>query len=350
MSGLINAVPTDKPDECKDVFVFLENRSSGILKSSIEMIGIGKEIAHKVDEKLTCILIGDKLKPMAEEAASYGCDRVLGAESPDLAEFRTMPYAHYASEFIAEENPNIFLLAATHNGRDLASRIAVKAKTGVTADCTVIDIDPNDRILLANRPVYGESTLAEILCKKHRPQMATARPGVFKTPDKVDGSNCEIKIRKVKVDPGLIRKEVVDFKPNEGFDITSANVVVAGGLGLGKKEGFDLLEKLAKEIDGVVGSSRPVVDVGWIERDHQIGQTGRVVRPKLYIAAGISGKTQHIVGMKQSDVIIAINNDPDAEIVKYSDYFINDDLYRIIPEFIREVKKLKGSEKHEVTA
>lgn len=350
MTGLINAVPTDKPEEYRDVFVFLETRNHRIVKSSLEMIGIGKEIAQKVDEKLTCIILGNNLKPLAEEAGRYGCDKVLGAESPDLDELRTMPYAHYAAEFIEEEKPNIFLLAATHNGRDLASRIAVKAKTGVTADCTVIDIEPADRILLANRPVYAESTLAEILCKKHRPQMATARPGVFKVPEIQEGNRCDIEIRKVKVDPGMIKKEVVEFIPNDGFDITGAEVVVAGGLGLGKKGDFTLLEDLADELHGVVGSSRPVVDVGWIERDHQVGQTGRVVRPKLYIAAGISGKAQHIVGMKQSDVIIAINNDPKAEIVKYSDYFINEDLHKVVPELIKEVRKLKEGKGHEIPA
>lgn len=341
MTGLINAVPVEHPEDYKNVFVYLETRQDRIVKSSIEMIGIGREIAHKVNEKLVCVIIGDNLKALSDDAAHYGCDKVLAAESPDLKDFKTMPYSEYVANFIAEEKPNIFLLAATHNGRDLASRVAVKSKTGVTADCTVIDIDENDRTLLANRPVYGESTLAEILCKKHRPQMATARPGVFKTPERLDKTNCEIDIRKVKVDPALIRKEVIEFRPKSGFDITAADVVVSGGLGLGGPKGFDLLSKLAEELDGVVGSSRPAVDMGWIDRDHQVGQTGRVVRPRIYIAAGISGKAQHIVGMKASGTIIAINNDPDAEIVKYSDYFINEDLYKAVPKLIEEIKRVK---------
>lgn len=341
MTGLINAVPIENPQDYKNVFVYLETRQGKIVKSSAEMIGIGKEVAHKVNEKLVCVLIGDDLKHMSEEAASYGCDKVIGAESPDLKDFKTMPYAEYVAEFITEEKPNIFLLAATHNGRDLASRVAVKSKTGVTADCTVIDIDENDKTLLANRPVYGESTLAEILCRKHRPQMATARPGVFSIPEKSENKSCEIDIKKVKVDPSLIRKEIVEFRPKSGFDITSADVVVSGGLGLGGPKGFKLLEELADELGGVVGSSRPAVDMGWIERDHQVGQTGRVVRPRIYIAAGISGKAQHIVGMKASDTIIAINNDPNAEIAKYSDYFINEDLYKAVPKLIEEIKKIK---------
>ncbi len=341
MTGLINAVPIENPEDYRNVFVYLETRGGSILKSSAEMIGIGKEVAHKVNEKLVCVLIGDDLKAMSKEAAAFGCDKVIGAESPDLKDFKTMPYAEYVAEFIAEEKPNIFLLAATHNGRDLASRVAVKSKTGVTADCTVIDIDENDRTLLANRPVYGESTLAEILCRKHRPQMATARPGVFSIPEKVENNACEIDIRKVEVDPSLIRKEIVEFRPKSGFDITSADVVVSGGLGLGGPKGFKLLEELANELGGVVGSSRPAVDMGWIERDHQVGQTGRVVRPRIYIAAGISGKAQHIVGMKASDTIIAINNDPNAEIAKYSDYFINEDLYKAVPKLIEEIRKIK---------
>lgn len=341
MTGLINAVPIEHPEEYKNVFVYLETRRGSILKSSAEMIGIGKEVAQKVNEKLVCVLIGDDLKGLSEEAASFGCDKVIGAESPDLKDFKTMPYAEYVAEFIAEEKPNIFLLAATHNGRDLASRVAVKSKTGVTADCTVIDIDENDRTLLANRPVYGESTLAEILCRKHRPQMATARPGVFSIPEKSENKSCEMDIRKVKVDPSLIRKEIVEFRPKSGFDITAADVVVSGGLGLGSPKGFKLLEELANELGGVVGSSRPAVDMGWIDRDHQVGQTGRVVRPRIYIAAGISGKAQHIVGMKASDTIIAINNDPNAEIAKYSDYFIQEDLYKAVPKLIEEIRKAK---------
>lgn len=350
MTGLINAVPIEHPEEYKDVFVYLETRQGKILKSSSEMIGIGREIAHKVNEKLVCILMGDDLKDLSKDAASFGCDKVLGAESPDLKDFKTMPYAEYVAEFIAEEKPNIFLLAATHNGRDLASRVAVKSKTGVTADCTVIDIDENDRTLLANRPVYGESTLAEILCKKHRPQMATARPGVFKAPERQDNNSCEINIKKVKVDPSLIRKEIVEFRPKSGFDITAADVVVSGGLGLGGSKGFGLLDQLAQELHGVVGSSRPAVDMGWIDRDHQVGQTGRVVRPRIYIAAGISGKAQHIVGMKASGTIIAINNDPDAEIVKYSDYFIKEDLYKAVPKLIEEIKKVRKEGIKEATA
>ncbi len=341
MTGLINAVPIENPEDYRNVFVYLETRQGSIVKSSAEMIGIGKEVAHKVNEKLVCVLIGNDLKNLSKEAASFGCDKVIGAESPDLEDFKTMPYAEYVSEFINEEKPNIFLLAATHNGRDLASRVAVKSKTGVTADCTVIDIDENDRTLLANRPVYGESTLAEILCRKHRPQMATARPGVFSIPEKAENKSCEVDIRKVKVDPSLIRKEIVEFRPKSGFDITSADVVVSGGLGLGGPKGFKLLEELATELGGVVGSSRPAVDMGWIDRDHQVGQTGRVVRPRIYIAAGISGKAQHIVGMKASDTIIAINNDPNAEIAKYADYFIQEDLYKAVPKLIEEIRKAK---------
>lgn len=341
MTNFINAVPVENIDEYKNVFVFLENRAGKIQRSSLEMIGIGKELANKVNEKLTCILIGHSIEGMAKEAESYGCDKILGADAPELEQFRTMPYASIIVDFIKEEKPNIFLLAATHNGRDLASRIAVKSQTGVTADCTVIDVEPDTRILLANRPTYGESSLAEILCKKHRPQMATARPGIFKFPDKVPGNKSEMDIRKIKVKKDLIKKEIVEFKPKEEFDITAAKVVVAGGLGLGGKKGFDMLQELADEINGEVGASRPAVDMGWITRDHQVGQTGKTVRPRLYIAAGISGKAQHIAGMKLSDTIIAINNDPEAEIIKYSDYVIQEDANQVIPKLIEEIRNYK---------
>ena len=343
MTGLINAVPVENTDEYKDVFVYLENRGGKIQRSSLEMIGIGKELATKVNEKLTCILIGHNVDNMAKEAQSFGCDKILGADDPDLEEFRTMPYTSIIADFIKEEKPNIFLLAATHNGRDLASRIAVRSQTGVTADCTVIDVEPDTRILLANRPTYGESTLAEILCKKHRPQMATARPGIFKLPEKNPSNKSEIDIRKIKVNKDLIKKEIVEFRPKEEFDITAANVVVAGGLGVGSKKGFSILEDLAGEIGGVVGSSRPAVDMGWITRDHQVGQTGKTVRPRLYIAAGISGKAQHIAGMKLSDTIIAINSDPEAEIIKYSDYVIQEDLFQAVPKLLEEIRNYKKS-------
>lgn len=343
MVGLNFAKPVDNPAEWKNVFVYLENGNGKLKRVALEMIGAGKALAEKVGEKLIGILIGDEIGDMAKEAARYGCDIVLGAQSPDLRQFRTIPYANIVSEFVESEKPNVFLIPATRNGRDLASRIAVKCQAGVTADCTELDIEKDTRILSAHRPTYGESMLAEILCRKHRPQMATARPGIFKVPEKLqDPSASTIKIKDVKVDRKYLSKEVLEFRPKNKVDLTAAPVVVSGGLGLGSPEGFKLLSELASILGGEVGASRPTADLGWISRDHQVGQTGTTVRPRLYIAVGISGKIQHIMGMKNSETIISINTDPQAEIVKYSDYFINEDYQKAVPAMIEAIKNFKA--------
>ncbi len=341
MAGIINATPVADPQQYKNVFVFLETREDKLLRPALEMIGVGKTIANKVNEKLYCVILGSDLKDMADEAVSYGCDVVLGAESPDLKTFRTMPYSHIVSNFVKSEKPNIFLIPATRNGRDLASRIAVSCQAGVTADCTEIDIETDTRILLANRPTYGESMLAEILCKRHRPQMATARPGIFPIPEKLKSPKGEIRINKVKIDKSLLKKEILEFRKKEAIDLTAAKVIVAGGMGLGKPEGFKMLGDLSNEIGGVIGATRPTADMGWITRDHQVGQTGQTVRPRFYLAAGISGKIQHIMGMKNSETILSINNDPQAEIFKYSDYVIVDDVYKVVPALLEEIRKYK---------
>ncbi|MCL4333034.1 MAG: electron transfer flavoprotein subunit alpha/FixB family protein [Candidatus Thermoplasmatota archaeon] len=337
MTGLKNAKAVENTDDYRNVFVFLEVREGKFLRSALEMIGVGRDIARKVNEKLVCLILGNNISKLADEAVEYGADLVLGAESPDLEEFRTLPYTSIVSDWVMKEKPNIFLIPASRNGRDLASRIAVKCQAGVTADCTELDIEHDTRILSANRPTYGESMLAEILCRKHRPQMATARPGIFKVPEKSRSENPEIRISKVKVDKSLKTKEIIEFRKKEKVDLSAAKIIVSGGLGLGKAEGFKALEKLAKTIGGEVGASRPAADLGWISRDHQVGQTGQTVRPRLYIAAGISGKIQHIMGMKNSENILAINIDPNAEIVTYSDYVIVGDVKDVIPRLQKEI-------------
>ena len=341
MAGIKFATPAANLDEYRNVFVFLETREDKLIKPALEMIGVGKKIAEKVGEKLYCVLLGEKINKEADVAVSYGCDVILGAESPALGTYRTLPYSRIISDFVKEEKPNIFLIPATRNGRDLASRIAVSCEAGVTADCTELDVEQDTRILSANRPTYGESMLAEILCRKHRPQMATARPGIFPVPEKVESPKGEIRIKKASIDQSLLRKEVLEFRKKNTVDLTDSKVVVSGGMGLGKPEGFKILKDLADEIGGVVGSSRPAVDMEWITRDHQVGQTGQTVRPRLYIAAGISGKIQHIMGMKNSETILSINTDPGAEILKYSDYVINADLYEAIPALIDSIKEKK---------
>jgi electron transfer flavoprotein alpha subunit len=341
MAGLINAEPPENLDDYKNVMVFLESRDGQLKKPGLEMISVGASMAHKVNEILIGIIFGDKVGDMVKEAGEYGCDKVIGYESPDLKDFRTIPYATLLSDLIAEFKPNILLIPATRNGRDLASRIAVRSRTGVTADCTELDVDPNGRILQARRPTYGESTLAEILCRRHRPQMATARPGIFAVPERKMDAKYESDIRKTEIKKEYMKKEIVDFKPKKTLDLTSAKYIVSGGLGLGKASGFHLIQELADQIGAYVGASRPTVDMGWIGKDHQVGQTGQSVRPELYIACGISGKAQHLMGMKLSQNIVSINTDPEAEINGISDYIITADLYEVLPKLTEEIKKRK---------
>ncbi|MCL4357175.1 MAG: electron transfer flavoprotein subunit alpha/FixB family protein [Candidatus Thermoplasmatota archaeon] len=345
MVGLVNAEPPENAGEYKNVLIFLETRQGKLAKPGLEMISVGAAIAHKVNEELIGIVMGNKIEGLVQEAGEYGCDKVIGLKSKDLEDFRTIPYSVNLSELITELKPNILLIPATRNGRDLASRIAVRSKTGVTADCTELDIDPAERILQARRPTYGESTLAEILCKRHRPQMATARPGIFSVPERDPKRKFVSEIRKTTIKKEFLKKEIVSFKPKSTLDLTSAKIIVSGGLGLGKPSGFKLLEELAGEIGASVGASRPTVDMGWIERDHQVGQTGQSVRPDIYIACGISGKAQHIMGMRLSKNIVSINTDASAELNSISDYIINEDLYKVIPELIDAIKRRKSGEK-----
>ena len=342
MVGLINAEAPANLEEYKNVVVFLEARDGRIKRPGLEMISVGRTMAHKVNELLIGVVFGEKVGDLAREAGEYGCDRVVGYESGDLKDFRTIPYSTLLSDIISEFKPNILLIPATRNGRDLASRIAVRSRTGVTADCTELDVDPNGRILQARRPTYGESTLAEILCRNHRPQMATARPGIFAVPERDEKNKFEVDIRKANVKKEYLKKEIVNFRVKTTTDLTSAKAIVSGGLGLGKADGFKLLGELADEIGAYVGASRPTVDLGWITRDHQVGQTGQSVRPDIYIACGISGKAQHLMGMRLSQNIISINKDPDAEINGISDYIITADLYEAVPKLIEALRKKKS--------
>jgi electron transfer flavoprotein alpha subunit len=243
---------------------------------------------------------------------------------------------------VLEKKPNILVVPGTKNGRDLAARTAVRVETGLTADCMEIDVEADTGILIARRPDYGDSTMSEIRCEKHRPQMATSRPGTFEIPPMDEKRKFKTEIRKAELKKDQKREEILAYRLKGGDDITASKVIVSGGLGIGNADGLKLIEELASIMGGSYGVSRPVADLGWAPREHQVGQTGKIVRPDLYVAAGISGKPQHIVGMMDSKVIVSINKDKDAEITKFSDYVINGDLHEIIPIFIDELKKRKN--------
>ncbi len=334
------AKPPANVDEYKDLWIWLEQNDGELSHISLEMAGIGRKLADKYKEKLVGILLADESgERMSQEAIEYGVDKVIFVKNPVFRHYRTRPYADTISKLVEERKPNYFIIGATHNGRDLASRIAVRVNTGITADCTEIDIDPTKKLLEARRPAFGGAILANILCSRHRPQMASARPGIFKPVERVIGRSGEVE----RIDSPLREEDVVtkllQIVTREEVDITTADVVVCGGMGLGKKEGFKMLEELAAELGGIVAASRPTVDAGWISRDRQVGQTGKTVHPKLYVAVGVSGAIQHIAGMKTSEFVISINKDAAAPIIKYSDIALIGDAYDIVPKLIDSIRK-----------
>jgi len=343
--------PAKDPENFKDFWVFLEQNDGKLSRVALEMAGIGRKLADKSGEKLVGILLADDSGyDMANTAFEYGIDKVIFVKSPILKHYRTIPYSTIIGNLIMERKPNYFILGATHNGRDLASRIAVKVTTGITADCTELDVDPAKKLLEARRPAFGGAILASILCARHKPQMASARPGIFKPIDPIPGRRGELEVIESNMKEDDVVTKVISVLTKEEVDITTSDIVVAGGLGLGKKEGFAMLEELAKELGGIVAASRPAVDAGWITRDRQVGQTGKTVNPKLYIAVGISGAIQHIAGMKGSEFVISINKDPSAPIMKYSDIAIIGDAYEIVPRLIEEIRKAKASPKNNEAA
>ena len=337
--------------EYKGVFVFaqqVDNKLSGI---ALELIGKGKDLAKDLDTEVTAVLVGHEVKDLADELAAYGADRVILVDDPELKEYRTEPYAHALSSVIEKYKPEIFLVGATAIGRDLGPRVSARIHTGLTADCTQLDIGdfPMNPIpgkeqlhnqLLMIRPAFGGNTIATIACPEFRPQMATVRPGVMQKAPKVEGAKAVVE----EFNPGFtpddkyveileVVKSVVDT-----VDIMDAKILVSGGRGVGNPENFKLLDDLAEVLGATVSCSRAVVDAGWKPKDLQVGQTGKTVRPNVYFAIGISGAIQHLAGMEESDLIVAINKDETAPIFDVADYGIVGDLNKIVPALTEKLK------------
>lgn len=350
MTEIAKAEPPQNISEYKDVLVYLDSFNGSLTRAALEMVGAGRKMADKTKSNLICAVIGEYTKDMAQEAGYHGCDEIYGFESADLAMYRSKPFSDFLASVVFEHKPNILIVPGSKNGRDLAARVAVKVRTGITADCMELDVEPDSGILIARRPDYGDSTMSEIRCEKHRPQMATSRPGTFETPLRDASRKFKVDIKEVKLGKDQVKEEIVSFVPKGEEDITGSKVIVSGGLGLGKAEGLELLKELADELGGSVGVTRPIADLGWISRDHQVGQTGQIVRPRLYIAAGISGKPQHIVGMMDSKVVVSINTDAQAEMNNFADYVIVGDLYEVVPKLIDEIKKIKSGKKQAVSS
>lgn len=338
-------------EEYKGVYVFaqqVDNELSGI---AFELLGKAKELAADLSTDVTAVLIGSGVKGLVDQLAEYGADKVIVVDDPELKEYRTEPYTHAIASVIKEFKPEIFLIGATAIGRDLGPRVCARIHTGLTADCTKLDIgdfpmnpvpgrETKHNQLLMTRPAFGGNTIATIACPDFRPQMATVRPGVMQKIEPKAGAKAEV----INYNPGFTPNnkyvEILDVVKSvtDTVDIMDAKILVSGGRGVGSKENFKLLEDLAEVIGGTVSCSRAVVENEWLPVDRQVGQTGKTVRPNVYFAIGISGAIQHTAGMEESDIIIAINKDPDAPIFDVADYGIVGDLNKIVPLLTEQLK------------
>lgn len=334
----------------KDIFVIVEQRDNVISKVGIELIGEATKLAKDLEQKVVAVLLGSKIKDKAHSLISVGADEVIYIEDPILEEYVTEPYTKALSLVIKEYDPEIVLIGATSIGRDLAPRIASRIDTGLTADCTKLDIDPETKLLRMTRPAFGGNIMATILCKEYRPQMATVRPGVMRRLDKDETKTGTVKEFKVDFSPedmNVVIRDIVKLS-NKSTDITESKCLISGGRGIGTPEAFNILRELAALIGGEVSSSRANVDAGWIAKDRQVGQTGKTVRPELYMACGISGAIQHIAGMEDSEFTIAINKNDTASIFDVSDIGIVGDVKVIVPKLIEEIKKYKTKQMSEM--
>jgi electron transfer flavoprotein alpha subunit len=324
----------------KNVWICVEQHEKTIAKVVFELLGIGRILASKLNGELAAVLLGDEIKDLATKLFHYGADKVYLIDDANLKEYRTIPYTDALEYLVNKYKPEIILFGATKQGRDLAPRLATRLKTGLTADCTGLDIEEGN--LVQTRPAYGGNIIATIKTLNSRPQMASVRPKVFQIPE-IDaarkGQLVQEKLELHETDKWTRVIEVVR-EAKKTANLEDAQIIVSGGRGLGKPENFKLIEQFANCLNACVGASRVVVDAGWIPHYHQVGQTGKTVQPKLYIACGISGAIQHLIGMKSSDFIIAINKDPDAPIFKVADIGIVGDLFEIIPEIIKKLSSL----------
>ena len=333
-------------NEYRGVMVYAEQKRGEIQPVSYELLGKGRELADKLGEKLIAVLIGgENLSSQANELVKRGADRVIVVEHPELESFTDESYSKILSRIINTEKPEIFLAGATNIGRSLIPRTAVEIYTGLTADCTSLDVNPETRELLQTRPAFGGNIMATILTPHHRPQMATVRHKVMKEAVPDESRKGDISKLEALAEELITRAKVKKFVEEEEstVNITEADIIVSGGRGLRGPENFRILEELALEIGGAVGASRAAVDAGWIPYSHQVGQTGKTVQPKVYIACGISGAIQHQVGMRSSDIIIAINKDPNAPIFEIADYGIVGDLFEVVPKLTKKIKEIAKS-------
>ena len=330
--------------ESKNLWVVVETEEGAAKNVGYELLSVGRTLADKLGQQLVALVMGKEVQGVAQTCIAYGADQVLLVEGDEYATYNTDAATYAVVTLIEKYHPSIVLYGATNNGRDLAPRVACRLETGLTADCTELDIDEETGLLVSTRPTFGGNLMATILCPDHRPQMSTVRPGVFKkgTPD--EGRTGEIVAEDVHIDPAQIRVSLVERVKEvaEAVNLEEAEIIVSGGRGLKEEKGFELIRELAGVLGATVGASRAAVDAGWISHVHQVGQTGKTVAPKLYIAVGISGAIQHLAGMIGSDTVVAINKDPDAPIFDVADYAVVGDLYEVVPALIEAVRAKKA--------
>lgn len=328
-------------EDYKGVWVFIEKKDDGIAHVSLELLGAGRELADKRGVELAGIFIGEHVKPLTNIVFEHGADKVYVYDAPIFKNYRTEPYMQAVLEACQKYKPEILLYGATPTGKDLASAVATDLPTGLTADTTILDIDPETGLLQASRPAFGGNIMATILCKKHRPQMATVRPKVMKALPPEAGRTGTVVEESISMKEEDVRTKILEIvrETVQKSNLDEADIVVAGGKGLGDKAGFEMCHQLAEVLGGAVGASRDAVEAGWLDHHSQIGQTGVTVTPKIYFAIGISGAIQHVVGMQNSGLIIAINKDLEAPIFQASHYGIVGDAFEIVPLLIEELKQ-----------
>ncbi|MCC8017656.1 MAG: electron transfer flavoprotein subunit alpha/FixB family protein [Lachnospiraceae bacterium] len=329
--------------ENKNIWVYIETEN-GIAKNvGYELLAPGRMMADKLSSQLVAVILGKNVDAVAKDAIAYGANQAIVVEGDEYDVYNTDVQSYAVEKLIRKYTPFIVLYGATNNGRDVAPRVACAAHTGLTADCTGLDIDENG-LLASTRPTFGGNLMATISCPDHRPQMSTVRPGVFKKPEADSSRTGEIIREDIHIDPAAIRVHLLERVKEvaEAVHLEEAEIIVSGGRGLGNPDNFALIRDLADAMGGVVGASRAAVDAGWIPHAHQVGQTGKTVAPKIYVAVGISGAIQHLAGMSGSDTIIAINRDPEAPIFSVADYGIVGDLFEVVPALVSAIKAKKA--------
>lgn len=329
----------------KDLWVFVETNEDGTAKNvGIELLAPGKMMAGKQGGQLVAVVIGSGVDAAVNDAATHGADKVIVVDGPEYKQYSTDAYAIALCTLVEKYGPTSMMIGATNNGRDLGPRVSCRLNTGLTADCTALDIDEESGNVAWTRPAFGGNLMATILCPDHRPQIGTVRPGVFKKSE-AGAATAEIVKEDIHVDASSIRTQILELiqdMESEKVDLEGAEIIVSGGRGVGGPEGFAPVKALADVLGATVGASRAAVDAGWIAHSHQVGQTGKTVGPKLYIACGISGAIQHLAGMSGSDCIVAINKDPDVPIFDVADYGVVGNLFEVLPVLTEEIKKARA--------